>query len=206
MGSSATVKERILDLLEQRGRSFDDDQLAAELGINPRQTVNAACRELRNDGLVERSTGPDGKLTNRRTSQPRPAADATGLSSSSRIEEDAVKRAVKAHLELASYTVDVAWGRQHGVDIEASRPGSRLIIEAKGEVSSQPQQTNYFIGALGELVQRMSDPEATYGLALPDTPVLRRLVGRLPAYGRNQLNLTLYWVSRTEDGLRVTEA
>ena len=32
-----------------------------------------------------------------------------------------------------------------------------------------PQQVNYFVGMLGELVQRMDDVQASYGIALPDT-------------------------------------
>jgi len=72
-------------------------------------------------------------------------------------------------------------------------------------VPSQQQQTNYFIGALGELVRRMSDPSATYGLALPDVRVFRALVGRLPAEAGTRLRLRVYFVARTPAGLEVTE-
>ncbi len=78
-------------------------------------------------------------------------------------------------------------------------------IEAKGDVASQPQKTNYFIGALGELVQRMSDPDAEYGLALPDVQVYRRLVSRLPDLARERLRLRIFFVERTADGLSATE-
>jgi len=36
-----------------------------------------------------------------------------------------------------------------------------MLLEAKGSAMNPPQQVNYFLGALGELLQRMSDPEAT---------------------------------------------
>jgi len=89
------------------------------------------------------------------------------------VSEDEVKEAVRAHLESRGYEVAVAWGRSHGIDLHATGPEGRIAIEAKGDVPSRPQQTNYSIGALGELVQRMSDPEASYGLALPDVRVFR---------------------------------
>jgi hypothetical protein len=47
-----------------------------------------------------------------------------------------------------------------------------LIIEAKGEVRSDQQQGNNFLNALGELLQRMDDPEAAYALALPANPAV----------------------------------
>jgi hypothetical protein len=51
----------------------------------------------------------------------------------------------------------VAWGRVRGIDIDARHPdGRRYVIEAKAEVGRNgPQQVNYFVGMLGELVQRM---------------------------------------------------
>jgi len=39
---------------------------------------------------------------------------------------------------------------------------------------------NYFLGALGELIQRMTDVTATYGLALTNNKQYRGLVQHLP--------------------------
>ena len=46
-----------------------------------------------------------------------------------------------------------------GIDVDARHiDGRRYIIEAKAEVGvSGPQQVNYFLGMLGELLQRMDD-------------------------------------------------
>ena len=60
--------------------------------------------------------------------------------------EDELKAAVRDHLEATGL---------HRVDIEAVGPQGQFLIEAKGEVALQPQQVNYFVGALGELIQRM---------------------------------------------------
>lgn len=54
------------------------------------------------------------------------------------------------------------------------------LIEAKGEINLSAQQVNYFVGALGELVQRMSDTAARHGLALPNNRQYRGHVDRLP--------------------------
>jgi hypothetical protein len=108
--------------------------------------------------------------------------------------EDDVKRAVAAHLEAQGYRVTVRWGRDHGIDIEAFGSDGRLIIEAKGEAPKGPQQANYFLNAIGELIQGMADPHARYGLALPDNPQFRGLAGRLPTLARERLQLSVYFV------------
>jgi len=45
-------------------RPPDDDQVAARVGISPRQTVNQICRALERAGTVRRRQGPDGKIVN----------------------------------------------------------------------------------------------------------------------------------------------
>ncbi len=129
---------------------------------------------------------------------PTPAESASG-----RITEDDVKHAVAAHLEAEGYTVQVKWGKERGIDIDARRGDQRLVIEAKAEVAKQPQQGNYFLNALGELTQRMADPTARYGLALPDNPQYRGLVKRLPAHARGLLGLLVFFIRRQGDGFAV---
>lgn len=200
MGSLA---EQILTAI--RHEPLDDDVLARRLGLAHRQSVNQVARQLEARGLLRRVPGPDGKLVNVLTgpdalaaappippAQPGPAAGPMG--------EDAVKRAVQAHLHGQGFTVHVAWGRSHGVDLDAVHPdGRRYLVEAKGEVGrSGPQQANYFLGALGELVQRMEDPNARYALALPAHRQYRNLVGRLPALAWERLRLSVFWVHRAD--------
>ena len=91
------------------------------------------------------------------------------------LSEKEVKQAVADHLTTRGYDVTVAWGRERGVDIAAQGARGPLVVEAKGEAALQPQQVNYFLGALGELVQRMSDPDARYGPALPDNRQFRKM-------------------------------
>jgi hypothetical protein len=61
---------------------------------------------------------------------------------------------------------------------------------------------NYFVGAFRELVREMDDPDAAYGLALPDKAQYRHLVKKLPALARE---LRVFVVSRTVDGFDVIE-
>jgi hypothetical protein len=117
------------------------------------------------------------------------------------LTEDQVKQAVETHLEAQGWTVTVAWGRERGIDIDAIKRRERLVVEAKGEVAKGgAQQVNYFLGALGELMQRMDDPNARYGLALPGNQQYRGLMERLPVYGKERLGLMVFWVTRDAGG------
>lgn len=64
-GTGGTVKERILALLMSSGAELDDDAIAEQLDISPRQTVNRMCRELAAAGRVERVKEPGFKIVNR---------------------------------------------------------------------------------------------------------------------------------------------
>jgi hypothetical protein len=94
---------------------------------------------------------------------------------------------LKDHPEARGYSVEVRWGHVQGIDIVATGLAGRVVIEAKGEAMLQPQQVNYFLGSIGELVQRLDEPTATYALALPDNPQFSGLVKRLPALARERV-------------------
>ncbi len=83
------------------------------------------------------------------------------------IAEDEVKAAMKSTLEGRGYEVHVKWGKKSGSDILAVIGTNRLIIEAKGEGSTRQMLGNYFLNALGEILQRMSESGIEYGIALP---------------------------------------
>lgn len=206
----ATIGERILEAI--RHAPLDDDQLARRLGVSPRQSINQTARRLEAQGKLRRYIGPDGKIVNAIiTTDPNPPDGAVPPPPAPRpvghglLTEDEVKSAVKDHLEAEGFTVHVAWGRERGVDLDAHHPdGRRWLIEAKGEVAAGPQQVNYFLGALAQLVQRMEDPDATYALALPDNRQYRGLVERLPDLAKDRLGLWVFWTARSAEGLVVT--
>jgi hypothetical protein len=183
MALMATLADRILSAI--RYAPLDDDVLAKRLGIAHRQSVNQAARRLEAHGRLRRFTGPDGKIVNAlpddsagQIADPAPPRAVPGGSDHGRITEDEVKEAVRGHLIDRGFEVEVAWGRVCGIDIDARHPdGRRYIIEAKAEVDRNgPQQVYYFLGVLGELVQRMDDAQAWYGIALPDNRQYRGLL------------------------------
>jgi hypothetical protein len=114
------------------------------------------------------------------------------------LSEDQVKSALKAKLETDGWTVEVAWGRERGIDIVALRGPERWVIECKGTGSIPPMQNNYFVGVVGELLQRMSDERAKHSIAFPDVPKFRRLWTELPTMVKERLKLTALFVS--DDG------
>jgi hypothetical protein len=202
----ATLAERILEAI--RYAPLDDDVLARKLGVGHRQAVNQAARRLESQGRLRRFTGPDGKIVNALTGaaaqaapKSMPAPVAPGSIAGGRITEDEVKEAVRAFLARRGFDVTVAWGRVRGIDIDARHAdGRRYVIEAKAEVGTNgAQQVNYFLGMLGELVQRMDDAQASYGIAMPANRQYRGLVDRLPALAKERMRLSVFWVSREGD-------
>jgi hypothetical protein len=202
--------EDVVLSLRRAGRPLDDDELAARLGV-VRQQVNQACRRLENQRVLRRGRGPQGKIVNELLGGDRPPPEPRGeLEVASRVpgahpavSEDEVKQAVKEYLEAQGFSVVVAWGRERGIDLDARRGTDRWIVEAKGGAPRGPQQVNYFLGAVGELVQRMSDDAARYALAFPDDRQYRGLVDRLPRLARERLALTVFFVSQEGAGFVV---
>lgn len=192
----ALLADRILEAI--RYSPLDDDVLAVRLGVSSRQAVNQTARRLEREGLLRRRTGPGGKIVNEWVDAE--SVGATGYPSAPEpprpfLSEDEVKEAVRRWLTSQGFTVSVAMGHERGIDIDARHPdGRRWIIEAKAEVASDQQQGNYFLGALGELLQRMDDQNAVYALALPSNRRYRSLVRRLPSLAKRRLGLVVIWV------------
>jgi len=84
------------------------------------------------------------------------------------LSEDELKQILEHWLQSTGWETQIAWGKTQGIDIDAKRGDERWIIEVKGPGSRQPMRVNYFIGILGETLQRMADPKAEYSIALPD--------------------------------------
>jgi hypothetical protein len=69
----------------------------------------------------------------------------------------------------------------------ARHPDGRCyVIETKVEVGKNgPQQVKYFFGMLGDLVQRMNDAQASYGIAPPETGSTVASLTEFPRWPRN---------------------
>lgn len=62
--SRVTNTDRILNALE-KWPDLDDDELSKAAEVHPRQQVNQICRRLEKRRIIERLSGPDGKIVNR---------------------------------------------------------------------------------------------------------------------------------------------
>lgn len=111
------------------------------------------------------------------------------------LSEDHLKVILQKYLIDAGWEVKIAWGRTRGIDIDANREKERWIIEVKGSGSLQPMRVNYFIGILGEILQRMDDPKAKYSIALPDLKQYRGLWGRLPKLAKERTQIKALFIN-----------
>lgn len=226
-----TRRDEVLAYLTDQPEGADDDQIASALAIR-RQEVNAICRRLADEGRVIRQIGGDGKLVNQRANldtpeihlaEPAPPLELPNITVAGPIvllhaeqealnlaypgelmvSEDTVKAVLRDVLEAQGWRTDVRFGHERGIDIAAERGNERLVIEAKGEGSRDAMRVNYFLGALGELLQRMEMPGPYYGLAFPAHRQLVRLALRLPPWIRGRLNLCFFFVRPDHGRARV---
>jgi hypothetical protein len=167
--------------------------------------VNQACRLLAAQGVILRQARADGKLGNYLTdhvpivemgiapeSPPNPRGQ---RSVSVDLSEDDVKRYIVRWLEDAGWQVQVAWGKAHGIDIVGRRlKDAKWVIEVKGSGSRPEMRVNYFIGMLGETLQRMNDPDAKYSIAVPDLAQFRGLWNRLPELAKRRTGISALFV------------
>jgi hypothetical protein len=204
----ATLKEGVLALVRSTPGLTDREITDRLLGSGAtQQGVNQIARSLAVERLVARRPRHDGKLGNypaEVSQEPSlPAEGGASIGATDSLSEDDVKLKLQAWLEGLGWKVTVTWGRGQGIDIDALQSGRRWVIEAKGRGSLDPMRVNYFLGVLGELLQRMSDPEAKYSIALPDIPQFRRLWNRLPELAKRRTGISALFVNdsgRVEEG------
>ena len=112
------------------------------------------------------------------------------------LSEDELKRIVKKYLERKGWQVEVAWGRERGIDIDARLGKKRWIIEAKGCGSRSAMRLNYFLSMLGELLQRMDDKNAKYSIALPNFERYNKLWSELPKLAKQRNKISCLFVNK----------
>jgi hypothetical protein len=176
----------------------------------PQQPVNQAARVLDGKGFLVRKRRPDNLIGNY-LSGADVARSYPNLSTAVKnhdvdaLSEEEIKKALDAWLKADGWETKVAWGHSQGIDIDARRGPERWIIEAKGPGSCQPMRVNYFIGILGETLQRMSDPGARYSIAFPDLVQYRRLWERLPKLAKSRTGISMILVSRAGQVAHLSE-
>ncbi|HEV2489121.1 MAG TPA: hypothetical protein VGT03_04880 [Candidatus Acidoferrales bacterium] len=114
--------------------------------------------------------------------------------------EETVKNCVADFLRGRGYAVAVGKKREHGPDIRATKDGLNLVVEAKGEGSRNEMFNNFFVSILGQILQRMTEQAAEYGIALPAHRKFARLIEELSDTPRFVLRLNFYLVRPSSDG------
>lgn len=154
-------------------------------------------RKQRADGLIGNYIGESGATKN----ACQEAVQSVRQKNHDRValSEDEIKTVLDDKLTASGWSTTVAWGRRRGIDIDAKQGSDRLVIEVKGPGSRNAMRVNYFLSILGETLQRMSDPDARYIIALPDLPQYRGLWERLPTLAKEKTGISLLLVSSKGD-------
>jgi len=195
-----TLPEQIVELLG-RSPGMTDREITSALRSSsaPQQPINIAARGLANKGVVIRSERHDGLIGNYLSGQPlpafRPSTSTKENDGMNQLSEDEAKEILQRWLESDGWSTQIAWGGTRGIDIDATRGSERWIIEVKGIGTLTAMRVNYFIGMLGETLQRMNDPKAKYSIAMPDVDQFRNLWARLPELAKQRTRISAIFVS-----------
>jgi hypothetical protein len=202
------IRERILDFLLSCPGGIDDDALADALNLKQRQQANGRCRQLQDEGLVERRR-VDGKIQNFFIGDP---AQAVRVVSEDVHKEDMdkpwfwegnVQSVVVKYLAvegLVIRSVVDTESRQSGKDIEAAKEGTPVWITVKGypkgTTRTRPatQARHWFSHAIFDVVKYRSESQQSYiGVALPDFVTYRNLAEKI-SWFKDVSRFTFYWV------------
>ena len=192
-----SLKDDILDYIRMYPGATDVD--LRNYFNKSNQQINNTCHALKNEGFIVRRENPE--KNNLKGNYPIENAPAYKSMpgevfkkpdvSGNHLQEDEIKLVLHDYLTADGWNVEVAWGHKTGVDIDAKKDGKRWLIEVKGPGSRPQMRVNYFIGILGETLQRMDDPDARYSIALPDMPQFRGLWDRLPELAKERTTIDL---------------
>lgn len=152
-----TLSNQIQAVLNQKPGLTDRELTDIIKGIGePQQSVNATCRRLTEQGTLVRKYRPDNLIGNYlsgkapKKQKSKAPSDAT-LPSIDPLAEDSIKRVLNNWLRSKGWQVDVAWGRQQGV--EGEKTAQTLAYRS--------QRTGIEIGDEGELLSRCPRRNAT---------------------------------------------
>lgn len=209
-----TIKEQISAYLQRHPEGVDDDQLARNLNLSARQQANSRCRELEEEGLVQRRKvrgkihnfwiGGEGKgVTRSVTPVKAPALEQKATKKENWFWEGNVQAQVVSYLAGQGYQImsvaDTA-SRQRGKDIEAENNGKTVWISVKGypegTTKTQPstQAGHWFKQAVFDILEyRGENTDVELGLAIPDFPRYRNLADKI-RWLQPVAEFTYYWV------------
>jgi hypothetical protein len=195
----SVLEKDIIRLLEHNPGLSDKELAEAIQGRKSSiQYINQNCRRLESQNILIRKKRDDGLLGNWLNHNHHAQILLLQVESETRaveISEKKIKQFLGKYLESNGWRYEIAWGNEPGIDIEARRGSERWIIQVKGSGSFQPAALNNFLSVLGEIVQRMDDPDCKYSVALPDLEHFRRLWGRLPGLSKSRMSVSALFVN-----------
>ena len=197
-----SLKEEILSAI-QAMPGLTDTELEKRFN-KTHQQINQCCRNMEQARLLVRRNNPekDNHIGNYPTGielPPQPVKKQVQAGESNALQEEDVKQILNDWLIANGWKTTVAWGKNHGVDIDAIRNNERWLIEVKGPGSRNEMRVNYFIGILGETLQRMDDEKARYSIAFPDVDQFRRLWQKLPELAKQRTTIDMILVKGNGD-------
>ena len=124
-----------------------------------------------------------------------------------KLTEDEVVRILSKQLEIEGWEITKqCFGQTKGNDIEATKEGVNLIVEAKGAKSNDYSPTkkrdyfdsgqikSHFGRALVKIMSEIEkNPENTYAIAHPADDLIKKTIGKLIPQ-LEKLNIKHYWV------------
>lgn len=195
----SVLEKDIIRLLEHNPGLSDKELAEAIQGRKSSiQYINQNCRRLESQEILIRKKREDGLLgnwLNHNLHAQRLLSEVELETRAVEISEKKIKQFLGKFLESNGWNFEIAWGTEPGVDIDARRGSERWIIQVKGSGAFQPAALNNFLSVLGEIVQRMDDPNCKYSVALPDLEHFRRLWSRLPGLSRARMSITALFVN-----------
>ena len=110
-----------------------------------------------------------------------------------------VQRAIESHFASNGWEAFDA----HPTDFACRRPatGECWHIEAKGKTTDVGLD---FKTGLGQLLTRATNPDAKYGMAVPDTPDFHKVCKAVPSWVRFALSISWLFVS-PEGAVRIVD-
>lgn len=194
------LSQRILALLSHHPRGLSDREIGEYLFGNDHhhQHINQTCNKLAQKQQIVRddSFRPTRNILIGSASRNENFSirHSERTASSHDLSEDALKQHLHTWLAGQNWETTIAWGKTHGIDIEARKGPHRWLIEVKGIGSLSAMRVNYFLAILGEILQRMNDDSAKYSIALPKTPQFIGLWNRFPDLAKQRTGISALFV------------
>jgi hypothetical protein len=194
-----TLKEKIVNLLKDQPGLTDREITNILFGKEyPQQSINQSCRNLEQKEIIVRNNEV-GKIKNyllKDKSLIKKVESSIGQNDNNeKLSEDEVKKILEKYLAVNGWSVNISWGKSSGADIVAQKDLKKWVIEVKGCGSSNPMRVNYFLHALGEILQRTDNQETKYSIAFPDLKQFRNLWERLPQVAKDRTRITVLFIN-----------